>query len=94
VRSPRYRFLTEAERAQAIEDKVLPAPAEPDKSSKRRRVRKAGQSEEFELAHWRLPEKYRKRFSPRGLDLSDSAMSKMTKGCANPGEVLIGGWEL
>jgi hypothetical protein len=97
LRSPRFRFLTEAERYQAIEDHILPAPAEPDKPEKRRRVRKAGQGVDvqvFELARWRLPEKYRKRFDIRGLDVSDAAMRKMTKSCANPGVVVVGREEM
>jgi hypothetical protein len=80
MRSPHYRFLTEAERYQAVEDHVLAAPVVAEEPKKRAR-RKREVSEEFELRTWRLPEKYRKRFSPRGLDLSDSAMAKMTKAC-------------
>ena len=85
MRSPRYRFLTEDERAQAVEDLILVAPVVSKDPEKRARRKRAPASEEFELRTWRLPEKYRKRFSPRGLDLSDSAIAKMTKGCANPG---------
>jgi hypothetical protein len=80
LRSPHYRFLTDAERYQAIEDHVLAATVVLPEAKKRTR-RKVAASEEFELRTWRLPEKYRKRYSPRGLDLSDSAMAKMTKGC-------------
>jgi len=90
VHSPRYRFLTDAERYQAIEDHVLAEVASPvvQKLARRKKSR-TGAVEEFVLSTWRLPEKYRKRFSPRGLDLSDSAMSKMTKGCARPGTVEV-----
>jgi len=82
LKSPRYRWLTPEERAQAVEDKVLAEVASPvvQKLARRKKSRTAD-VEEFSLSSWRLPEKYRKRYSPRGLDLSDSAIAKMTKGC-------------
>jgi hypothetical protein len=90
VRSPRYRFLTDAERYQAIEDHVLAATeVVSEEPRKRARRKRAPATEEFELQTWRLPEKYRKRYSPRGLDLSDSAIAKMTKGCSNPGTLEV-----
>lgn len=84
MKSPRYRWPKPGEFDES--DGTFTAEVKKPETVKKRRVRTV--SEEFELRTWRLPEKYRKRYSPRGLDLSDSAIAKMTKGCAYPAELV------
>lgn len=83
MKSPRYRHLTEDERAQAVIDLILDAPLDASAAPKKRLRRKREQDAEvFTLATWRLPEKYRKSLTlPNGLDVSDAAMGKMLRGC-------------
>ncbi len=54
----------------------------PDPLKAKRRKRLRSTAEVFDIREWRLPEKYRKGFrTSSGLDVSDIAMAKMTKGC-------------